>query len=59
VLWAKSASRKRTKSGTGLAVDPSGNVYVTGWFESDELILDTIRLENRGLNSMFVGKLKP
>jgi hypothetical protein len=59
VLWAKSASRKGTKSGTGLAVDPSGNVYVTGWFESDELILDTIRLENRGLNSMFVGKLKP
>jgi hypothetical protein len=59
VLWAKSASRKGRKSGTGLAVDPSGNVYVTGWFESDELILDTIRLENRGLNSMFVGKLKP
>lgn len=49
------------ESATGIAVDASGNVYVTGWFASDTLSIGTTMLLNSGTASsdLFMAKLDP
>jgi hypothetical protein len=54
VVWAKSA----TGSGiaNGLSIDNSGNVYVTGNFNSAQITFDTTALANNGGWDIFVTK---
>jgi hypothetical protein len=52
-VWAKSAGNAK---GHSIAVDANGNVYVTGYFESDSLTLDSITLRSAGGEDIFVVK---
>jgi len=47
VLWARSAGGANTESGTGIAIDQTGSIYVTGWFLSPDIKFDTIILINK------------
>jgi len=46
VLWAKSAGGPQGDQGAGVAADASGNVFVTGWFESLNITFGTTNLPN-------------
>jgi DNA-binding beta-propeller fold protein YncE len=39
LMWAISSSGDHDECGTAVAVDPSGNAYVTGYFDGEEMIL--------------------
>ncbi len=61
VLWAK----KQTAGGTAsdvaksVAADPSGNVIVTGNFDSPSITFETTTLTNAGANDVFTVKYDP
>ncbi len=55
-LWAKNAGGTGTDWGHGIAVDASGNSYVTGYFDSDATFGSTT-LTNNGGYDIFVAKL--
>jgi hypothetical protein len=46
VIWAKSAGGKNSEGGTGLCVDISNNVYVSGNFISDSVTFGNYTLHN-------------
>ena len=53
VLWAKSAGGG---SATSIAVDASGNIYVTGYFSNSTLIFGSTTLTNAGYDDIFLAK---
>ena len=55
VLWAKKAGGIGWDYGFAIAVDGSGNAYITGYF-SGESTFGTIKLESTGGNDVFVAK---
>jgi len=55
-LWAKNAGASDTDSGNGIAVDASGNSYVTGYFLSTATFGD-ITLTSYGGTDIFIAKL--
>ncbi len=58
VLWAKSAGGTDSDLGYSVAVDLSGNVYVTGYFSSPVLTFGSYILTNAGDGDMFLVKIK-
>jgi hypothetical protein len=56
LLWAKSAGGVGYDDGRSIATDASGNVFVTGFFESPTLAFDTTVLTNAGLVNIFIVK---
>jgi hypothetical protein len=58
VLWAKSAGGRDNDILSSVKVGPSGNIYVTGYFLSDTLILGSITLpiEQAGSANMLLAK---
>src|ERR1022692_4879088 len=56
VVWAKRAGGSGDEGGYGIAVDGSGNSYVTGYFNSSSITFDTITLTGAGGNDMFIAK---
>jgi hypothetical protein len=44
--WAKSAGQGGSEASTGCALDPSGNLYATGWYTSPNLTFGAVTLTN-------------
>jgi len=55
ILWVKSASGKFSDFAYGITYD-SGNLFLTGFFDSPSLPFDTITLTNAGIRDVFVVK---
>lgn len=59
VLWAKSAGGIYADVGNSVAVDASGNAYVTGFFQSSTIIFGSDTLKNAGYDNIFLTKFDP
>jgi hypothetical protein len=59
VLWAKNARGTSYDECFGIAVDPSGDIYITGWFASPTLSFSDSTLTNAGGHDVFVAKYDP
>jgi len=59
VLWAKTFGGVGGEVGNCIAVDASGNVYVSGWFSSPSLVMGTFTLTNASASTtdFFVAKI--
>jgi len=59
-LWAKSFGGNYNENGGEITCDPSGNIYITGTYNSDSIFFDTTKLKNgtNGSNPfIFLSKL--
>lgn len=59
VLWAQSFGGSGYDGVEDICVDPSGNIILTGFYNSSPLIIDGISLPNSGGSDMFVVKFDP
>ena len=55
-IWAKSITGTGSDVGNGIASDANGNVFVTGFYNSPSLIVDTYTLTNAGVSDIFLAK---
>ena len=56
IKWAKAIGGYYDEEGLGISCDGSGNVYVTGYFDSNSLNFDSQTLTNNGGTDIFVAK---
>ncbi len=56
-LWAERAGGSSADYGSGIAVDSSGNAYVTGFFRSPSADFGSTTLNSSGAYDVFVAKL--
>ncbi len=56
--WARSGTGNGSVEGSAVTTDPSGNIYVTGYFTSDNMTIGTVTLLNMGIsfNDGFLAK---
>lgn len=57
LIWAKNMGDGGSNQGNAITTDGSGNVFVTGLFNSTTLTLGTFTLTSNGNDDMFVTKL--
>ena len=56
VVWAKSGMGSVSDWGFSPTIDASGNVYITGYYNSPSITFGSFTLTNAGLNDIFVVK---
>jgi len=56
LIWAKSAGGSGDDEGYGVNVDGSGNLFITGEFNSTTLTFGTTTLTNNGSYDIFIAK---
>jgi hypothetical protein len=56
LVWVKSAGGSGDDKPTGIAVDTSGNVYITGYFSSSTITFDTITFASNAGTDLFIAK---
>lgn len=56
VLWAKSGAGNSFDGAASCSTDASGNIFVTGYFESSSLTFGTTTLTNSGSEDIFIVK---
>ena len=54
--WAKSTGSTSDEESNNVAVDPSGNIYITGSFQSPTITFGSYPLTNNGGNDIFIAK---
>ena len=56
--WARGASGNATDEASTVTTDTFGNVYISGYYSSDSIVVGTITLKNEGLsfNDIFIAK---
>ncbi len=59
VLWALSNGGNMSEMGNSVACDSAGNVYVTGSFESQQLLFGNDTIINSSMHDVFVAKYDP
>lgn len=56
-IWAQSSGGESDESCRGMATDPIGNVYITGYYATDSITFDSITLHNvNGNYDIFIAK---
>ena len=55
-IWAKSAGGNQADIVNCIETDAGGNIYVTGFFESDTVNFGSFKLPNKGVNDIFIAK---
>ncbi len=62
-LWAKSIGGTNDDIGARIALDDAGNVYITGWFQSENVDFDpgigTALISTAGNTDIFLGSYDP
>jgi hypothetical protein len=58
VVWAKNYGSTAGDMANGIALDPSGNIYVVGFFSST-MVVDNITVTSSGLFDVFIAKYTP
>jgi hypothetical protein len=59
VLWAKSIGGNNNDDGSSICTDSIGNIFLTGYFQSDSITFGTTTLINEGYNDIFIAKYAP
>ncbi len=59
MLWAKCVGGMLSDEANSIALDATGNVFMTGCFESANLVFDHTTLTNNGWTDLFVAKFDP
>ncbi|HEX7413447.1 MAG TPA: T9SS type A sorting domain-containing protein [Bacteroidia bacterium] len=54
--WAKSGNGTSLDEGNAVATDKSGNVFITGYFQSPTLTFGTYTLTNAGSGDVYIAK---
>ncbi len=58
VLWAKNYGSTAGDTANGVALDPAGNLYVTGFFSST-MTVEGVTVTSKGLFDVFLAKFDP
>lgn len=59
VIWARSAGGNNDDEAVSVKTDPSGNIFVSGYFSSSTLTIGSYSLINSGSNDIFLAKYSP
>lgn len=55
--WAKKFGNNQNDECISMAVDNDFNIYMTGWYHSNYILFDSIRLNKQNVNSGFIVQL--